>query len=99
MFDNRNINKERERTVFQDSLQGFATVVAVMLALLAAPVLNQFSAPYVLALARRSYGPDMIALVEMAWLVACYPFCFYAARASVSVALMVAGSAVAYRFL
>lgn len=96
MFENRNPHRERQQAVFQDSLQGFATVVAVMLA---APYLHALSIPYVTAMARRSYGPDVVQLVEMGWLIACYPFVFFAARASVGVALMMAGSAVAYRFL
>lgn len=99
MFENRNPHKDRTQGVFLDSLQGFATVVAVMLAMLAAPVMNQWTAPYVLALARQNYSPDLAQLVELGWMIACYPFCFYAARASVSVALMMAGSAAAYRFL
>lgn len=99
MLENRNTHKDRTQGVFLDSLQGFATVVAVMLAMLAAPPLHQWTAPYVLALARRSYSPDLVQLFELAWMIACYPFVFFAARASVSVALMMAGSAAAYRFL
>lgn len=99
MLENRNTDKDRTQAVFWDSLQGFATVVAAMLAMLAAPPLHQWTAPYVLALARRSYSPDLVQLVELAWMIACYPFVFFAARASVSVALMMAGSAAAYRFL
>ncbi|MDO5632965.1 MAG: hypothetical protein Q4G22_14180 [Paracoccus sp. (in: a-proteobacteria)] len=83
MLENRNSHKDRTQGVFLDSLQGFATVVAVMLAILA----------------RRSYSPDLVQLVEVGWMIACYPFVFFAARASVSVALMTAGSFVAYRFL
>lgn len=99
MFESRNPHKERQQAVFMDSLQGFATVVALMLAMLAAPALNQWSAPYVLTLARRNYSPDLVQMVEFGWMIACYPFVFYAARASVGVALMVAGSAAVYRLL
>lgn len=99
MFENRNPHRERQQTVFMDSLQGFATVLAAMLAMLAAPVLNQWTAPTVLALARQNYSPDLVQLVEVAWMLACFPFVFFAARASVGVALMMAGSALAYRFL
>lgn len=99
MLENRNSHKDRTQGVFLDSLQGFATVVAVMLAMLAAPYLHAVSIPYVTALARRSYSPDLVQLVEVGWMIACYPFVFFASRASVSVALMTAGSFVAYRFL
>lgn len=99
MFENRNPDKYRQQEVFQDSLQGFATVVAVMLSILAAPSLHALTIPYVTALARRSYGPDLVQFVEICWMIACFPFVFFAARASVGVALMVAGSALAYRFL
>lgn len=99
MFGHDNRDRDRQLQVFSGSLNGFATTLAAMLALLGAPYLNTLTAPYVLALARQSYGPDLVQAVALAWMLACYPFVFFAARASVGVALMVAGSAVAYRLL
>lgn len=45
MLENRNPNKDRTQGVFLDSLQGFAIVVAVMLAMLAAPLPTAFCNP------------------------------------------------------
>lgn len=99
MFQKPNPHRDKTSDVFTNSLDGFATTLAVMLAILGGPYLNAMTAPYVIDLARRSYGPDIVHLVELAWMVACFPFVFFAARASIGVALMMAGSFVAYRFL
>lgn len=99
MIGHSSPQRDQQRQVFSSSLNGFSTTLAAMLALLGAPYLNELTAPYVVALARRSYGPELVDLVEIAWMIACFPFVFFAARASVGVALMMAGSALAYRLL
>ncbi len=99
MFGQNNPDREHQQQVAVSSIGGFASVTAAMLAMLGAPYLNELTAEYVVALARRTYPPEIVQLVEFAWLVACFPFVFFAARASIGVALMVGGSALAYRLL
>lgn len=98
MFNN-NPDRDRNRRVLTDSLDGLATTVGVGGAIIGAPILYQLAGPYVIALAQEGYPPELVDLTAIAFQVACYPFVFFAARASVGVALMVAGSWVAYRLL
>lgn len=78
---------------------GFATTAAAMIAMLASPALNEVTAPYVIWLAQRSYPRDVVELITIAWMVACFPFVFFAARAGIGAALTVAGVYLAYRFI
>jgi hypothetical protein len=98
MFNN-DPQRDQNRTVFTSALNGFATTVAAMAAVIGGPLLYQYTGPYVIALAQRSYPPEFVNLTAVAFQLACYPFVFFAARASIGVALMVAGSYVALRFL
>ena len=99
MFGHNNPQRDQNRKVFTDSLNGLATVVAVMVSIIGAPYVNQLTQPYVWGIAERNYPSDIVALISLAWEIACFPFVFFAARASVGIALMVAGSWAAYRFL
>lgn len=96
---NKNPQQDANRAVLTSSLNGFATTVAVMAAVIGAPFMYQVTGPYVIALAQRSYPQEFVDMTAIAFQLACYPFVFFAARASLGVALMVAGSWVAYRLL
>jgi len=78
---------------------GFATTAAVMISMLTSPSLNEFTSPYVIWLAQRSYSPDFVEWFRLAWMIACFPFVFFAARAAIGAALTVAGVYLAYRFI
>lgn len=78
---------------------GFATTAAAMIAILASPALNEVTAPYVIWLAERSYPRDVVEIMRIAWMIACFPFVFFAARAGIGAALTVAGVYLAYRFI
>lgn len=82
-----------------DMKGGFATTAAAMIAMLASPALNEVTTPYVIWLAERNYPTDIVELIRVAWMVACFPFVFFAARAGISAALTVAGVYLAYRFI
>ncbi|MBO4168851.1 hypothetical protein [Cereibacter azotoformans] len=82
-----------------DMQGGFATTSAAMIAMIAAPALDEATAEYVILLAQRSYAPDIVQLIEVAWMIACFPFVFFAARAGINAALTVAGIYLAYRFI
>ena len=78
---------------------GFATIAAAMLAMIFAPTLNELTLPYVIGIARRSYPSDIVSVFEIAWMLLCFPFVFFAARASIAFALTAAGVYLAYRFI
>lgn len=94
-----NPHQEKNRQVFTSAVDGFSVTLAAMLAVFVAPYLNNITAPYVVDIARQTYPPEVVDLIRFAWMVACFPFVFFAARASVGVSLMIAASYVAYRFL
>ena len=78
---------------------GFATVAALMLAMIFAPTLSELTLPFVVGIARRSYPPDIVSLFETAWMVLAFPLTFFAARAGIAYALTAAGVYLAYRFI
>ncbi|MBK0327745.1 hypothetical protein I5535_10620 [Rhodobacteraceae bacterium F11138] len=78
---------------------GFATTVAAMCAILLATPFNTMTAPYVIALAEKSYSYEVADLIGIAWMLMSYPFVFFAARASIIAALTTAGVYLAYRFI
>lgn len=78
---------------------GFAMTAAAMIAMLASPALNEVTAPYVIWVAERSYPRDVVKLIRIAWMIACFPFVYYAAKAGIGAALTVAGVYLAYRFI
>lgn len=82
-----------------DMQGGFATSVAFMIAMLAAPALSEATLPYVRRIALASYPPDLVWLFEIAWWVATFPLVFFAARASVATAITVAGVYLASRLI
>lgn len=99
MYMNPNQNTPGNRGPGTDLQGGFATTAAAMLAMLVAPILDQYSGPYVIYLARQNYAPEIVDLIDIAWTIACYPFVFFAARASIAAALSAAGVYLAYRFI
>ncbi|TYB83479.1 hypothetical protein [Maritimibacter fusiformis] len=78
---------------------GFATTAAAMVAILLGSPFNAVTAPYVIAMAERSYSPEVVDLIGIAWMILAYPFVFFAARASILAALTAAGVYIAYRFI
>lgn len=78
---------------------GFASVAALMLAMIFAPTISEATLPYVIGIAERSYPPDIVSLFEIAWMLLCFPFVFFAARAGIAYALTAAGVYLAYRFI
>ena len=87
----------KKKSIF-DMENGFATTLAFMIAMLASPALNEVTAPYVIMLAQRSYRADFVALIEIAWMLCCWPLTFFAARAGIIAALTVSTFYAGYRF-
>lgn len=88
-----------QRGPMDDIKGGFATVAAAMVAILLGAPFNALTAPYVIAMAERSYSYEVVNLIGIAWQCLAYPFVFFAARASILAALTAAGVYLAYRFI
>lgn len=76
---------------------GFATTLAAMVALILSAPLNEYTNPYVVYFAQRTYAPDLVNLISIAWMFLCWPLVFFAARASIIAGLTAAGVFIAYR--
>ena len=84
---------------FQNSMTAVTSIAAGIAAVLGAPLIYEITAPYFLQLAARSYGRDILALLDVAWFVATYPATFFVARAGFYIALTSAVSLAALRFV
>ncbi|MCD1628100.1 hypothetical protein K7H22_19075 [Seohaeicola saemankumensis] len=78
---------------------GFASTLAAMISVLLSAPLNEFTQPYVILYAQRTYAPELVDLIAIVWMILCWPLVFFAARASVIAGLTAAGVYLAYRFI
>lgn len=100
MYPNHNqYGPSGPRSPTDDIKGGFASVAAAMVSLILSPPLNEVTSPYVYRLATRTYAPELVDLIMIAWLILCWPLCYFAARASIIAALTAAGVYLAYRFI
>ena len=76
---------------------GFASVTAAMVSIILSAPLNEYTQPYVIYLAQRSYSPEIVHLIGIVWMLLCWPLAYFAARASIIAALTAAGVYIAYR--
>lgn len=87
------------RGPMDDIKGGFATTAAAMVAILLGSPFNAVTAPYVIAMAERSYSYEVVDFIGICWMILAYPFVFFAARAAIIAALTAAGVYIAYRFI
>lgn len=100
MFNGQpNFGPPQSRSLIDEFKGGFTTVLAAMIAVLLATPFNALTAPYVIALAEKSYSYEVADLIGIAWMILSYPFVFFAARAGIIAALTTAGVYLAYRFI
>ncbi|WP_299724850.1 hypothetical protein [uncultured Tateyamaria sp.] len=78
---------------------GFASTLAAMISVLLSAPLNEFTQPYVILYAQRTYAPELVNLIAIVWMILCWPLVFFAARASIIAGLTAAGVYLAYRFI
>ncbi|QPH54751.1 hypothetical protein [Pontivivens ytuae] len=83
----------------RDMRGGFKTIVAAMIALLLGGLMAKHTVDYIAMVAAMSYPPEIVDLFEIAWTLLCYPFVFFAARASVLFAVTAAGVYLASRLM
>ena len=70
-----------------------------MVAILHGAPFNALTAPYVIAMAAKSYSQEIVDLIGIAWQILTYPFVFFAARAAIIASLSVSVTYLAYRFI
>lgn len=99
MYAPNNYPPRGPQSPMDDIKGGFATTAAAMVAILLGSPFNALTAPYVTAMAERSYSYEVVNLIGIAWMILAYPFVFFAARASILAALTAAGVYIAYRFI
>lgn len=77
----------------------FASTLAAMVSIILSTPLNEFTQPYVIYWAQRTYAPELVDLIAIIWMILCWPLAFFAARASIIAGLTAAGVYIAYRFI
>lgn len=77
--------------------EAFASVLAAMVSIILSAPLNEYTQHYVIYLAQRSYAPEIVDLIGIAWMLLCWPLVFFAARASIIAGLTAAGVYIAYK--
>ena len=98
MYAPNNYPPRGPQSPMDDIKGGFATTVAAMVAILLGSPFNALTAPYVIAMAERSYSPEIVDLIGIAWMILSWPMIFFMARASIIAALTAAGVYLAMRF-
>lgn len=79
------------------SKDGFASVLAAMVSIILSAPLNEYTQPWVIYLAMRSYSAELVQLISIAWMLLCWPLVFFAARESIIAGLTAAGVYAAYK--
>lgn len=91
--------QEASKGIFMSSVGGLANVLAVAATLLTAPLLYGNTVDWVTDFTGQHYGYGFDPLICLIWGACCGLGIFFAARASLSTGLVMAGIAVAMRFL
>lgn len=87
-----------QKTTMQSSVDAMANIFAAIAAMILAPLLYDWTRDLFLSAAARSYGRDMLEVLDIAWLVLMYPAVFFTARATIFVALTSGVTALAFRY-
>lgn len=96
---NKQEQRGAARSIFMDSIKGFANTAAVAATFFSVPPLFNRTVDWVMAFTSRFYGSDFADLSGFAWFVIVTLLVFFTARASISTLLVIGGLAVAVRFL
>lgn len=78
---------------------GFANTAAAMVSILLSPPINEFTQPYVIYWAMRSYPPELVGPISIIWMILIWPLVYFSAREGIVYALSAAGVYLAYRFI
>ena len=94
-----NNHQSAANSVFMQTVEWLANVVALIIAWFATPFIHARSVDWVLAFNRQHYAPGFDEPVYYAWWIAVYFTTFCIARMSVSTLMVAGGLALAVRFL
>jgi len=91
--------KQAGQSVFMSSIFGLANTLAVIVTFFGVPPLYGNTVGFVQRFTAQYYGYGLEDLVALGWLGICACTVFFLSRGSISVALMMGGTAFALRFL
>jgi len=94
-----NSYKQAGQSVFMSSIMGLANTLAVAVTFFGVPPLYNKTVPYVQSFTANYYGYGLEDIVALCWFGICACTVFFLSRGSISVALMMGGTAFAIRFL
>lgn len=86
------------KSMMQSSTDAMANIFALIAAMILSPLLYDWTRDLFLSAASRSYGRDMLELLDIAWLILMYPAVFFTARITIFVALTSGVTALALRY-
>lgn len=98
-MDSGNEHREANRSLFMSSMKGLSTWLAAALTLIAAPSLYALTKTWAAHLAIQLYGWSWADPLQTVWYLLCWPICFFAIRASLVTAIMMAALTAAVRFV
>ena len=91
--------RQAGQTTFASSLQGLATLVAMVTAFLGTPALYGRTINWLQDYTYYNYGAGFEDLVAFTWFLMCGGMIFFLARATLSTALIMGGLALVTRFV
>jgi len=86
------------KTMMQSSTDAMANIFALIAAMILAPLIYDWTQGWFLSAASRSYGRDMLELLDTVWLILMYPAVFFSARITIFVALTSGVTALVLRY-
>jgi uncharacterized membrane protein len=92
-------NKDRLRSLFVRAVEGFSSVSALVITFFATPMLTNWSHSFVGQFTVKHYSPDLLAAVELAWLLIVAGLVFFASLATLSLVLIGLGLKLFMRFI
>ena len=98
MFGN-NAQREAGRSIFVGSTKGLANTLAVGATFFGTPPLHAATVPWVEAFAEHHYGYAWADAANLGWFVICALIVFFLSRMTLATSLVLAGLAVAARFI
>lgn len=96
---NSHQHKQAGASIFLSSMQGLANTLAVLTTFLGTGPLYTNTKDWIFRFSEAQYGAEMADLATFAWWPICAAVLFFAARASISTAIMFGAVAIMTRFI
>lgn len=98
MFNDHD-HRNKRRKVFMDSVEGLATLLAILAAFLLTPEVYVRTVGWIVTYTSARYGEGFEDLISFGWFVMTALILFFGARATLATAIVAAGLAAATRFV